>query len=133
MRRILVVDEKIENLNSMEKMIYEAEPDAWIVTFLQYTEALDFVRENPCDVLFVDLESAGIRGLLFAKAVKKFHRTINIIFQASTDDYANEAMQIRASGYMRGPVTSEKVMAELHELSSGCRHYSGRRKYDRRR
>ena len=58
----------------------------------------------------------GINGIQLAKELKKINPLVNIIFVTAYDNYALEAYQLHASGYLSKPVNSERIKEELEAL-----------------
>ena len=93
-------------------------PDARIVTFMSVDDALDFVKDNGCDVLITEIEMGGIGGLLLARSVQLVNPKVNIIFLTVCDakEHAREVFNIRPSGYLVKPATKEQLAYELNNL-----------------
>ena len=115
---IVCVDDYSIALDGLSQSIRSILPDARIVTFKSVDEALAFVKENGCDVLFTEIELSGIGGLILAKRVQKRNPNVNIIFLTVCDakEYAREVFNIRPSGYLLKPATREQIEFELNHL-----------------
>ena len=56
--------------------IFRAEPDLQVVgEATDGFEAIDLVREIPCDLLILDLSMPRMDGLVALKKIKRMHRT----------------------------------------------------------
>ena len=115
MKCFVVDDEKIA-LDRMVRELKVAAPEADICAFSDPNELLDYARENPCDVAFLDVRMGSMTGVELAKKLKEFIPKLNVIFVTGYDEYANEAMKMHASGYLMKPVTAEDIQAELQDL-----------------
>ena len=115
MRIIAVDDEKIalESLSSAIKAIV-TEDD--VVSFRYPEDALEYAKENHCDIAFLDVEMAGISGIELAAELKKYNSEINIVFCTGYGNYRDAAFDLHASGYLMKPITPEKVKRELENL-----------------
>ena len=115
---IVCVDDYSIALAGLERSIGSILPDAHIFTFKSVDEALDFVKENGCDVLITEIEMGGIGGLILAKIVQKQNPKVNIIFLTVCDakEHAREVFNIRPSGYLLKPATKEQLEYELNNL-----------------
>lgn len=115
MRIIAVDDEKIalESLSSAIKAIV-TEDD--VVSFRYPEDALEYAKENHCDIAFLDVEMAGISGIDLASELKKYNSEINIVFCTGYGNYRDAAFDLHASGYLMKPITPEKVKRELENL-----------------
>lgn len=115
MRIIAVDDEKIalESLSSAIKAIV-AEDE--VVSFRYPEDALEYARENACDIAFLDIEMVGMSGVDLAVELKKYNSEINIVFCTGYGNYRDAAFELHASGYLMKPITPEKVKRELENL-----------------
>ena len=115
---IVCVDDYSIALEGLTRSIKSILPNARIVTFISVNEALDFVKDNGCDVLITEIEMGGIGGLILARSVQKQNPKVNIIFLTVCDEkeHAREVFNIRPSGYLLKPATQEQLAYELNNL-----------------
>lgn len=115
---IVCVDDYSIALNGLTRIIRSILPDARIFTFMSVDDALDFVKDNGCDVLITEIEMGGIGGLLLARSVQQVNPKVNIIFLTVCDakEHAREVFNIRPSGYLVKPATKEQLEYELNNL-----------------
>lgn len=115
---IVCVDDYSIALNGLMRSIRSILPDARIFTFMSVDDALDFVKDNGCDVLITEIEMGGIGGLLLARSVQQVNPKVNIIFLTVCDakEHAREVFNIRPSGYLVKPATKEQLEYELNNL-----------------
>ena len=91
-------------------------PDADITAFEYPDELLGDAKENGCDIAFLDIHMSEMTGVELAKELKAVNPKMNIIFVTGFSEYAGDAMELHASGYIMKPVTKEKVERELCDL-----------------
>lgn len=91
-------------------------PEAEIFSFTKPGEVLAFAGEMPCGIAFLDIRMRTMTGLELARRLKELCPNINVIFVAGCREYAFDAMELHASGYIEKPVTAEKVRCELSDL-----------------
>ena len=115
MKILLVDDEKLQLLR-LEESVKAVLPDAELFCYTNPVEALEESKNRQIDIAFLDIEMPAINGLMLAKSLKSLNLAINIIFVTAYDNYAREAMNIRASGYVSKPVSEEKVKEEIEGL-----------------
>ena len=101
---------------TMEGLLRAAEPKAGIYSFPNGAETLKFASRMPCDVAFIDMDAAKTDGVELAKGLQKKNPRVNLVFTAGLENWALEAIKLRASGYVLKPVTPEKVRDELDHL-----------------
>ena len=115
MKLIALDDERIA-LEALEEAIKGAEPDAEVHCFQKAKAALEFARENPCDVAVLDIQVWDMNGIELAKQMKILRPDMNIVFATGYYDYMGVAFDLHASGYVMKPVTPEKIKKELADL-----------------
>lgn len=114
--RIIAVDDEEIALENLESAIREAKPSAEVAAFDKSSAALAYASENKCEAAFLDINMGGISGIALAKKLKFANPEINIIFTTGYSEYALEAVEMHASGYIMKPITAEKVRYELDDL-----------------
>jgi two-component SAPR family response regulator len=115
MRIIAVDDEKIA-LEALAGAIKAIVAEDEVVTFRYPEDALEYAKENPCDIAFLDIEMVGMSGIELAEELKKYNSEINIVFCTGYGNYRGAAFDLHASGYLMKPITPEKVKRELENL-----------------
>ena len=115
MKIIAVDDEKIA-LQGLLSSIQKAAPDATVYGFRYTSEAVDYMKNDPCDIAFLDIEMKGTDGVTAAKMLKEINPDINIIFATGFGSYRDVAFDLHASGYLIKPITTEGVKRELDNL-----------------
>ncbi|CAM3523945.1 LytTR family DNA-binding domain-containing protein [Flavobacterium gelidilacus] len=63
-------------------------------------EALEFIKNEPVDLLFLDIQMPDLSGIAFSKMVPKETR---IIFTTAFDQYAIEGFKVEALDYLLKP------------------------------
>ncbi|MGN0674406.1 MAG: LytR/AlgR family response regulator transcription factor, partial [Oscillospiraceae bacterium] len=114
--RIIAVDDEEIALENLESAIRQAESSAEVAAFNTSAAALEYVSENKCEAAFLDINMGSFNGIALAKALKLRDPEINIIFSTGYSEYALEAVEMHASGYIIKPITAEKVRYELDDL-----------------
>ena len=114
MRIIAVDDEKIA-LEALSNAIKSIVAEDEVVSFRYPSDALEYAKENVCDIAFLDIEMVEMSGLKLAAELKKYNSEINIVF-CTGHDYRAEAFELHASGYLTKPIRAEKIKLELENL-----------------
>ena len=115
MRIIAVDDEKIA-LDALSNAIKAIVAEDEVISFRYPEDALEYARENLCDIAFLDVEMAGMSGVELAQELIKYNSEINIVFCTGYGGYRENAFELHASGYLMKPITPEKVKKELENL-----------------
>ena len=113
---ILAADDEKLALEDLRENIKKAKPDAEIHCFNKPRELLSYAKEHSFDVAFLDIEMGTSNGLDVAKTLKKYNPKVNLIFVTGYSDYMQDAIKLRASGYLLKPSTVKDVKEELENL-----------------
>ena len=114
--RILCLDDEELALQMLELSIKKAKPDADVTAFDDQDELIMDAEKNGCDIAFLDIHMRGMNGVEVAKKLKEINPKMNIIFVTGFSEYAGDAMNMHASGYIMKPVSKAKVEKELADL-----------------
>lgn len=114
--KILAVDDERLALHLLTETIRHVLPDAKLFPCSKAREALACAKEHTVEIAFLDVRMRSMTGLELARRLKEIQPKINIIFVTGYDEYAGQAMQLHASGYIEKPVTEEKIRRELGDL-----------------
>ena len=112
----IAVDDEILMLGALVKAV-DASPDIREVNkFSDCDEALDFVKKNPVDIAFLDINMRGMGGLALAESIIAARPNCRIIFCTGYEEYAIPAFKLHASGYLMKPISAEDVQAEINNI-----------------
>ena len=112
----IAVDDEVLMLGALAAAI-KASPDIREVSkFSICEEALDFVKENPVDVAFLDINMRGMGGLTLAEKIVSICPDCKIVFCTGYEEYAIPAFKLHASGYLMKPVSAEDVQGEINNI-----------------
>lgn len=113
---ILLVDDEELQLLRLEKLCKKIFINDNILSYTNPKKAYIDNIENNIDIAFLDIEMPVLNGIQLAKSFKKINPKINIIFVTAYDNYAVDAFNIHASGYILKPVSMDKIKKELDGL-----------------
>ena len=112
----IAVDDEVLMLGALVKAV-SASPDIRAVSkFSDCEEALDFVKKNPIDVAFLDINMRGMGGLALAERIIAARPNCKIVFCTGYEEYAIPAFKLHASGYLMKPISAEDVQAEINNI-----------------
>ena len=112
----IAVDDEVLMLGALVAAI-EASPDIREVSkFSDCDQALEFAKENPIDVAFLDINMRGMGGLALAERIIAERPSCKIVFCTGYQEYAIPAFKLHASGYLMKPVSAEDVQGEIDNI-----------------
>lgn len=113
---VILVDDERLNLENLEYLMDIVLPNANRISFAKASQALEYIRDHPIDIAFLDINMRGIDGITIAKVLQDASPNANIIFCTGYTEYALDALDIHCSGYLLKPITETKVREALSHL-----------------
>src|SRR5687767_13608419 len=114
--KIIWVDDEIESLQSqklfLENKGYEVQ------TFTNGFDAIDYVKENPVDVVLIDESMPGITGLETLAKIKEVNQSLPIVLitKNETENLMDDAIGSQISDYLIKPVNPNQVWLSLKKI-----------------
>jgi CheY-like chemotaxis protein len=114
--KILWVDDEIESLQSqklfLENKGYEVQ------TLTNGFDAIDYVKDNPVDVVLMDETMPGLTGLETLAKIKEVNQQIPIVLitKNETENLMDEAIGSQISDYLIKPVNPNQVLLSLKKI-----------------
>ena len=112
----IAVDDEILMLGALVKAIEESPDIREVASFSNCDEALEFAKENPIDVAFLDINMRGMGGLTLAEKIIALRPNCKIVFCTGYEEYAIPAFRLHASGYLLKPISAVDVQAEIDNI-----------------
>lgn len=112
---MLVDDEKII-LSGALSVLSEALPEAEIYGFTDPAKATAFARGNKVKITFLDIEMGRISGLDVCRELLEIDPRMNVIFVTGYREYALDAWETGACGFLIKPLTVDKIRQRLSAL-----------------
>lgn len=110
--KVLIVDDEPLELEILGKMIREISTNE-VIKANNGLEAISYLSSQAIDLVFLDIQMPGMNGLEVLREIYlKWPSTIVSIISAFDDfQYAQEAIELGAVGYLLKPFTDEKFKA----------------------
>lgn len=124
--KILAVDDEKIILNSFVEEVKKVFPNGDIHSFSDGKEALDYLKEiidagEKLSYAFLDIKLRGMTGIELAKDIKKLCPDTHIIFCTGYSEYAFQAYDVFAKGYLLKPVVAEHIKRTLDQMITDWR------------
>ncbi|MFV0304821.1 MAG: LytR/AlgR family response regulator transcription factor [Moheibacter sp.] len=117
MLRILLIDDEVKSIKSFQWELENSCKDVEVLaTFTNPLEALDFLRKNSVDCVFLDVEMPQMDGFGFLNSFPT--RDFTVVFVTAYDNYAIEAIKQAAVDYLLKPVNKEDLIATIEKVKS---------------
>ncbi len=114
--KIIWVDDEIDSLRS-QKMFLENKGYE-VQTFTNGFDAIDFVKENPVDVVLIDESMPGITGLETLAKIKEVNQSLPVVLitKNETENLMDDAIGSQISDYLIKPVNPNQVWLSLKKI-----------------
>ena len=101
MNAILVEDDAISR-DMLTWMIGKMNRLNQLITFANATEALRFLSEKnvSVDLAILDIQLPDLNGLELARRCRQIRPQMQIMFETTSEDYAMDALRMKAVGYI---------------------------------
>jgi two-component system, NarL family, invasion response regulator UvrY len=124
--RVAVVDDH-ELVRIGLKQIIEAESDfTWVGDASTGREALDMLRNKPCDVLLLDLSLPDMSGLDVLRRIKSHHETVATLVLSGYPEkqYGLNVLRAGASGFVSKTAAPDELCRAIRAAVRGGRYVS---------
>ena len=113
---IIMVDDNKAILSDGLSVLEEVMPNASIMGFIWPQEAIDYARMNQVALAVLDIELGTASGLDLSRRLLEINPRTNVVFLTAYPDYALDAWDTDASGFMVKPLTPDRVREQLGKM-----------------
>lgn len=112
----ITVDDERPMLTALTKSVLASPDITSVEEFSTCSAALEWSRNHPVDIAFLDISMRGMGGLALAESITEIRPNCKIIFCTGFSQYAVDAFRLHVSGYLLKPVTAEDVQREIDHI-----------------
>ena len=113
---VIMVDDNKVIVSGGLPIIKELIPNAAVTGFTKPSDAVGYAKENPVALAFLDIEMGSTSGLDVCRELLEINGRTNVVYLTAFSDYALDAWDTGASGFMTKPLTPEGVREQLKKL-----------------
>jgi len=115
LKAVLIDDEEIA-LDVLEIVLQEVGGVTVERKFSRVDEALTFLEDYEADLVFLDIEMPGMNGMAVAEKLSQRWPGMPIIFVTAYQEYAVDAFEVNAFGYLLKPVSKDRLAKTLERF-----------------
>ena len=115
--KVLVVDDEEPARERLRQLLDDIDGYELAGLAANGDEALAQVSEHQPDIVLLDIRMPGMDGIEAAHHLNKLDRPPAIVFATAYDEYAIDAFDARAVGYVLKPVRRARLAAALQQAS----------------
>ena len=112
----IAVDDEELMLRALARAISVSPDVKEVVKFSNCEKALNYVKEHPIDVAFLDINMRGMGGIALAEKILELKPNSKIVFCTGYEEYAIPAFKLHASGYLMKPISAKDVQEEIDNI-----------------
>ena len=112
----IAVDDEFLMLGALVAAVKASADISEVTKFSVCEDALEFVKGNPVDIAFLDINMRGMGGLALAEKIVAACPDCKIVFCTGHEEYAIPAFKLHASGYLMKPISAADVQAEIDNI-----------------
>ncbi len=114
--KLICVDDEQPALDNFRLTVEKFPEVGTLMLFSDPDRALQWVREKPVDGAFLDIELPGMGGLELAREMCRLRPELRVVFVTAYHQYAMEAWETDAIGYILKPYSSEDIRKQLDRM-----------------
>lgn len=116
MLNILICDDDNYTVRVLEKVIEETEGVKEIFLASNGEEAVEIVKNNDIDIVFMDIDMPIMDGLEAAKVMVSIEEDLKIVFITAYRDYACDSYEVKALDYILKPIDFSRVKKNIERI-----------------
>ena len=99
-----------------------------LVNFIAGKDIIEYIKKEPLDIAILDVDMIGMDGMEVAKNLKEVNEDIVIFFITGHSEFAVEAFDVDAIGYVMKPVDKDKLERTLLKAVAKVRELKNKEK-----
>lgn len=115
--RVLIVDDEAPARDRLSSLLADSDEHEVVGEAGNGEQALEIAGNSAPDVVLLDIRMPGMNGIETAHHLNAFESPPAIIFTTAYDEYAIEAFDARAVGYVLKPVRRERLNRALQQAA----------------
>lgn len=115
--RVLIVDDEAPARDRLSRLLVDSDEHEVVGEAGNGEQALEIAGKSAPDVVLLDIRMPGMNGIETAHHFNSFESPPAIIFTTAYDEYAIEAFDARAVGYVLKPIRRERLDRALEQAA----------------
>ena len=115
MIRAIAIDDEPLGLKIISNFCEKTDFIKLEATYTNQTEALNYIKKNQIDLLFLDIQMPSKNGIDFYKML---NADLMVIFTTAYSEYAVEGFNLNATDYLLKPFSEERFMVAVQKAKN---------------
>ena len=103
----IAIDDEPLALNKMKKYIQRIEFLNLLATFNNGIDSINFLKNNPVDLMFLDIQMEDLTGIELLEALQKKPK---VIITTAYDSYALKGYELDVTDYLLKPISFQRFV-----------------------
>lgn len=129
MLRVVLVDDERPALDELEFLLSGCSLCNIIEKFTNPLEALEYIKMEEPDVVFLDINMPVLDGLSLAREMVKLNLRTSIVFASAYDHYALSAFDMNAIDYVLKPYDKDRIFKAIRKIRNKLESPLAKRSY----
>lgn len=113
MLKAIIVDDEAPARSELRYMLDEDGRVEVVAEAANVREAIEQLKEHPCDVVFLDISMPEATGMQLANALQRLKYPPAVVFVTAYSEYAIEAFSVNAVDYLVKPVETDRLQQAI--------------------
>lgn len=118
MLKAMIVDDEAPARSELKFLLDELGQTEVVAEAASVREAIEKLKEYPCDVMFLDVNMPEATGLQLAEALQHLKFPPAVVFVTAYSEYALEAFDVDAVDYLMKPVETDRLERALDKVEA---------------
>ena len=113
MLKAMIVDDEAPARSEMRFLLDELGQAEVVAEAASVRDAIEKLKEFPCDVIFLDINMPEATGLQLADALRRLRFPPAVVFVTAYSEHALDAFKVNAIDYLVKPVETERLQQAI--------------------
>ena len=118
MLKAMIVDDEAPARSELKFLLDELGQTEVVAEAASVREAIEKLKEYPCDVMFLDVNMPEATGLQLAEALQHLKFPPAVVFVTAYSEYALDAFEVDAVDYLMKPVEADRLARALDKVQA---------------
>ena len=114
--KTIIVDDEPPICDELEYLLKRETNIEVAAKFTNAHDALSYLTNTSCDLIFLDIQMPGMSGLAMAKKLTSLRHPPLIVFSTAFPEHALEAFATLAVGYITKPITQDDLSKAVEKV-----------------
>ncbi|MCL1798995.1 MAG: LytTR family DNA-binding domain-containing protein [Eggerthellaceae bacterium] len=109
MLKTIIVDDETPARSELKYLLDELAQTEIVAEAASVRDAIERLKEHPCDVVFLDISMPEATGLQLADALQRLKYPPAVVFVTAYSEFALDAFKVSAVDYLVKPVETDRL------------------------